>query len=374
MRKVCRGMRPGKRRRTVRKSRRLLFLPAAALGLLGLAGLAGQPVANAQAPTLNVDAGAGQDGNWTNLYLPSSVTVETGTTVQWTIKSGEVHSITFILGQPPAEPVATPSGGSIPDETFVNSDLIPPGATYDVTFTAPGEYQYFCIIHPNMTGTVTVVDPGSAGAAGVDNNESAAARGAAEAYSASFEANANNAALLARPLQVTPKAGGQREYTVILGGETKLSQQNIMYPSQLNLRAGDSVKFKNEVAVPHSATFGAPPPADPFTVPASKAGAAVDGTGFVHTGILLAIPDPTSPTEFVLNFPKAGTYQYACILHPEMTGTITVSAAGAPLPPNTGSGIEAANRASMLGLSLVFGSVLLAMAASATVVVAARRS
>ncbi|MEZ4480380.1 MAG: hypothetical protein R3B97_04390 [Dehalococcoidia bacterium] len=102
----------------MRKSRRLLFLPAAALGLLGLAGLAGQPVANAQAPTLNVDAGAGQDGNWTNLYLPSSVTVETGTTVQWTIKSGEVHSITFILGQPPAEPVATPSGGSIPDETF----------------------------------------------------------------------------------------------------------------------------------------------------------------------------------------------------------------------------------------------------------------
>lgn len=355
------------------KLSRLLPSAAAALGLLALSGVVGQSAANAQAPILNVDAGAGQDGNWTNLYLPSTVTVETGTTVRWTIASGEVHSITFALGQPPAEPAATPSGGSIPDDTFINSDLIPPGATYDVTFTAPGEYSYFCIIHPNMTGTVTVVDPGSAGSAGVDNQTSAAARGAAEAYSASFEANATLAALLAKPLQVTPKAGGQREYTVILGNESKNSQQNIMQPKQLNLRAGDSVKFKNEVAVPHSATFGTPPPGDPFALPASKAGVAVDGSGLAHTGILLAIPDPSSPTEFTMSFPKAGTYNYVCILHPEMTGTINVSAAGAPLPPNTGSGTVASANGSMLGLYLVFGSVLLAMAASTTVVVAARR-
>lgn len=356
------------------KLSRLLLSAVAAGGLLGVAGIAGQPVASAQAPVLNVDVGAGQDGNWTNLYFPSTVTVETGTTVRWTIQSGEVHSITFVLGEPPAEPVATPSGGSLPDDTFVNSDLIPFGTTYDVTFTAPGDYPYFCIIHPNMTGTVSVVDPGSAGSAGVDNDASAAARGAAEAYSASFEANASLAALQAKPLQVTPKAGGQREYTVILGGESKNSQQNIFQPKELNLRVGDSVKFKNEVAVPHSATFGTPPPGDPFALPASKAGASVDGSGLAHTGILLAIPDPTSPTEFVMNFPKAGTYNYVCILHPEMAGQINVSAAGAPLPPNTGTGTLSSNGSDTFGLYLVFGSVVLAMAASATVVVAARRS
>ncbi len=91
---------------------RLLLLAVGAVGLLGFAGIAGQPVANAQAPVLSVDAGAGKDGNWINLYLPSSVTVETGTTVQWTIKTGEPHSITFALGQPPAEPTATPSGAN----------------------------------------------------------------------------------------------------------------------------------------------------------------------------------------------------------------------------------------------------------------------
>jgi plastocyanin len=31
-----------------------------------------------------------------------------------------------------------------------------PAATFEHTFTAAGEYPYFCLLHPNMVGTVSV--------------------------------------------------------------------------------------------------------------------------------------------------------------------------------------------------------------------------
>ena len=40
------------------------------------------------------------------------------------------------------------------------SGAIPPGGTYTHTFTSPGTYQYYCLYHPWMTGTVTVLPSG----------------------------------------------------------------------------------------------------------------------------------------------------------------------------------------------------------------------
>ena len=57
--------------------------------------------------------------------------------------------------------------------TWTNKDDIPPGIasanngfakskaldtddSYSFTFTTPGTYQYFCYIHPHMTGTIVV--------------------------------------------------------------------------------------------------------------------------------------------------------------------------------------------------------------------------
>jgi plastocyanin len=39
------------------------------------------------------------------------------------------------------------------------SGPIPPGGTFTYTFTAPGIYDYYCLYHPWMTGTVTVLAP-----------------------------------------------------------------------------------------------------------------------------------------------------------------------------------------------------------------------
>jgi plastocyanin len=34
--------------------------------------------------------------------------------------------------------------------------LLNPGQTFSFTFTEEGEYPYFCLLHPNMVGTVNV--------------------------------------------------------------------------------------------------------------------------------------------------------------------------------------------------------------------------
>jgi plastocyanin len=42
------------------------------------------------------------------------------------------------------------------DLTTFNSDLFPPGATFQATFDTPGVYSYHCKIHAAMSGVVIV--------------------------------------------------------------------------------------------------------------------------------------------------------------------------------------------------------------------------
>lgn len=64
-------------------------------------------------------------------------TVPVGTTVVATNQDGVTHTWTSA------------------DEIW-NSGGLSNGDSFEFTFTEPGEYDYFCSIHPQMTGTVTV--------------------------------------------------------------------------------------------------------------------------------------------------------------------------------------------------------------------------
>ena len=70
-------------------------------------------------------------------YGPPVLSVPAGTTVTWVNHDEEPHTVTSATG-------AFSSAGLVNDDTFVE------------TFTKPGTYQYFCKIHPHMTGTVVV--------------------------------------------------------------------------------------------------------------------------------------------------------------------------------------------------------------------------
>jgi len=73
-------------------------------------------------------------------FAPAAIAVATGTTVTWTNHDNFTHSVQFLDGGLPTEPL-----------------VMQPGAAATFTFAAPGTYSYQCHLHPqNMRGTVTV--------------------------------------------------------------------------------------------------------------------------------------------------------------------------------------------------------------------------
>ncbi len=76
-------------------------------------------------------------------YSPSELTTLAGSNVTWLNDGGVIHTVT--------------SGNTQegPDGIF-DSGIIMSGDTFSHTFTEAGNYQYFCTIHPWMTGTVIV--------------------------------------------------------------------------------------------------------------------------------------------------------------------------------------------------------------------------
>jgi len=76
-------------------------------------------------------------------YSPYAIKVDRGTTVTWTNVDAAVHTVTS----------GDPTNG--PDGIF-DSSMIVGGDTFQARFYSPGEYPYFCMIHPWQTGTVHV--------------------------------------------------------------------------------------------------------------------------------------------------------------------------------------------------------------------------
>ncbi len=76
-------------------------------------------------------------------FSPSEVTVEIGQEIIWTNNDFAAHTVTS----------GTVDDG--PDGTF-DSGLILAGESFSHTFDNVGEYNYFCSIHPWMTGTVII--------------------------------------------------------------------------------------------------------------------------------------------------------------------------------------------------------------------------
>src|ERR671915_349242 len=78
----------------------------------------------------------------TDAYQPNPVQVSVGTTVTWTNDDAQPHT-------------ATSGQNATPDGTF-DSGIMAPQGTFEHTFTEAGEFPYFCLLHPNMVGTVSV--------------------------------------------------------------------------------------------------------------------------------------------------------------------------------------------------------------------------
>jgi len=73
-------------------------------------------------------------------FVPADISIPAGTTVTWTNSDHFTHSVKFLDGGLPSEPL-----------------VMDPGQAVTFTLAAPGLYHYQCHLHPqNMVGSITV--------------------------------------------------------------------------------------------------------------------------------------------------------------------------------------------------------------------------
>jgi plastocyanin len=69
-------------------------------------------------------------------FEPAQLTIKVGTTVTWKNRDDIPHAVV--------------SAGKFRSKTLDTDD------SYSFTFTSPGDYAYFCSLHPHMTGMIKV--------------------------------------------------------------------------------------------------------------------------------------------------------------------------------------------------------------------------
>jgi plastocyanin len=79
------------------------------------------------------------------VFSPERLTVKVGTSVTWTNHDDIPHTV------------------AAKDRGF-KSRVMDTDESFTFTFSTPGEYTYFCSLHPHMTGTIVVEGAAGSGA------------------------------------------------------------------------------------------------------------------------------------------------------------------------------------------------------------------
>ncbi len=123
----------------------------ALFGLLALVAILGiAPAFGQTANEIDMAKGAGASASagcvaTNNCFYPNPLSVTPGTTVTWKNTGDASHYVTS--GQPSDNTTGT---------VFDSGNLIKIGGTYQFTFANAGTFNYFCTVHPWMTGQVIV--------------------------------------------------------------------------------------------------------------------------------------------------------------------------------------------------------------------------
>jgi plastocyanin len=153
-----------------------------------------------------------------------------------------------------------------------DSGIFDPGGSFAFTFNEPGSFAYVCQLHPQMQGTVTA------------EGEAVAAAPATDAQAATTAADTT-----AQPQQSAE------------AGEATVSIVDFAFePATLEVSAGTTVVWTNTGQAPHTVTGD-----------------------FADSGVL------ESGQTFSHTFAETGEFGYVCAIHPQMTGTVRVSAGAA---------------------------------------------
>lgn len=217
-----------------------------------------------------------------------------------------------------------------------------PPAQWVVRITAaPGDYHWLCLVHGGlMSGTIRVVPAGAA----IPSLFAQAQSAARQYYWGATNAVAHENQTAAHLPPPTTR-GGHTTWNVMAGDQYGRVEIDEFFPRLTSVRAGDSVNWLpggfhtvsstnfNQPALAPVCDIG---PRDvpfqgrfagcnlevgfgPAMFPLGKSGQAWTGQP-MNSGNLV-VPQPRT---WSVSVPKAGTYQYLCLVHANMVGTIAV--------------------------------------------------
>lgn len=350
----------------------MLALLAVLLLVLGLSASAG---AATPAPTtykVLVGAESAQRGLDVMAFFPHDISVHVGDTVHWVQNSNEIHTVTFLGGQPIPEIIVPAASLNLPDTpsplvfnpvavdmtapadglgdttTYVNSGLMgrEPGQarSFDLTFSATGTYHYVCIVHGQMmTGDVHV----AAASTQILSPGQAAARGRHQIARQFAEAPGVFRAAKAEIKPAVTNADGTMTHFIAMGFGIGQIDFLRFFPRRVLVHPGDTVVWEMTASndAPHTVTFlnGAEEPGlvvpveqqngppvlyvDPATLLPSQPAPTLLRAGLYNSGLML--PMPGSSFSMEVGDITAGPLPYLCLLHDTsgMKGTLVV------LPP-----------------------------------------
>jgi plastocyanin len=212
-------------------------------------------------------------------YAPSTMTVNSGDTVEWDWTGSDLnHSVTS-LGST-LENLESHVGA------LVNAILgAPAGGNYSHTFSKVGSYQYFCRVHPDMTGSVNVVASGAPDTQPANPPSSTPALPPAPDVKPARTAKTFN-------VKVADFAFAPAKLSIALGDVVKWSWTGEDVNHSVTGNAGQIEQFESHPGQKISEVTKAPA-----------------GGAFTHV------------------FTHEGTFKYFCRVHPGMVGEVTVGAA-----------------------------------------------
>jgi plastocyanin len=300
-----------------------------------------------------VGAQSNDKGRQALAFLPNEIWIHKGDSITWTFDVDEIHTVTFIPDnetRPPFSPVIPP--GFSNTATFDGTKTVTtpalakgvPPVTFTVTFPNAENFKLVCLVHPNMTGVVHVLEttePLPHTQAFYDQQAADQRRDLLSDRDGRLVAAGQHHGECAahNSLKARVVTAGIGEISATAGGTQTLSVVRFI-DDKVEIRAGDTVEWTNlDPVTPHTITFGVEP-ANPFP-PSGNVKVDSDGAlhavitspgDSVHSGfIMAALQDQTNQTplgvtRFRVDFPNPGVFPYICALHDDlgMTGTVIV--------------------------------------------------
>jgi plastocyanin len=247
-------------------------------------------------------------------------------------------------------------------QTYYNSGFLADGDQFKVKLAStvkPGVYNYFCLLHrEGMMGKVTVV----AADQKAQTADEVKQAGQQQLTAAQDKAKPTIEAIRAGTLP--PFIPTAIPDNVIAGGGSEEQPEAVPVlfgADKTDVKVGEKVTWT--VVGPHTVSFGAsealrtfitkspdgsvhvnpdsfapaggagqpepdpnaPPPDEnaPPGPPTNIDGGSYDGNGLHSSGAVLSFPPQLF--SYSMTFTKAGTYEYFCLIHPDMKGTVNVT-------------------------------------------------